>query len=156
MVVMAGAVYAGIRAILAAIPALALAYPIRRWAAAAALAALGYLLISGASIATVRAYLMIAIMLVAVMLDRPALAMRNVALSALLILVLMPESLLDPGFQMSFACVVALVSAYEALRHRRDAHEGERSSLGPVLDTLRGFATHLRDIVVSTLIASAA
>ena len=72
------------------------------------LAAWGYLLLSGSSIATVRAFVMIAIMFLAVMLDRPALAMRNVALSALVILVIAPESLLDAGFQMSYAAVVSL------------------------------------------------
>ena len=42
-------------------------------------------------------------------------ALRNVALAALAILVVWPESLFDPGFQMSFAAVVALVAAYESL-----------------------------------------
>ena len=50
------------------------------------LGALGYLLISGAAFATVRSYIMISIMFLAVLLDRPALALRNVALAALLIL----------------------------------------------------------------------
>ena len=48
--------------------------------------ALGYLMISGAAFATVRSYIMISIMFLAVMLDRPALALRNVALAALAIL----------------------------------------------------------------------
>ncbi|HLO23957.1 MAG TPA: ComEC/Rec2 family competence protein, partial [Methyloceanibacter sp.] len=53
------------------------------------------------------------IVLVAVMLDRPALTMRNVALAALLILIVSPESLFDLSFEMSFAAVVALVALYE-------------------------------------------
>ena len=48
------------------------------------------------------------IVLIAVMLDRPALTKRNVALAALAILVVAPESLFDPSFEMSFAAVVAL------------------------------------------------
>ena len=75
-------------------------------------------MISGAAFATVRSYIMISIMFLAVMLDRPAVALRNVALAALAILLVWPESLFDPGFQMSFAAVVALVSAYEWLRGR--------------------------------------
>lgn len=55
------------------------------------------------------------IVLVAVMLDRPALTMRNVALAALLILIVSPESLFDLSFEMSFAAVVALVALYEWL-----------------------------------------
>ena len=84
MVIMAGAVFLSIRLLLAAIPSIALRYPIKKWAAAGAmLGALGYLLISGAAFATVRSYIMISIMFLAVMLDRPALALRNVALAAL-------------------------------------------------------------------------
>ena len=106
-----------VRLALAAFPAIALVHPIKKWAAAAAmLGAFAYLMISGASFATVRSAIMISIMLFAVILDRPALALRNVVLAATLILVLFPESLFDVGFQMSFAAVLALVSIYEALR----------------------------------------
>jgi competence protein ComEC len=108
-----------VRLMLAAVPPLALAYPIKKWSAAAAMAGtFAYLLISGASFATVRSAIMIAINFFAVILDRPALALRNVVLAALIILVLFPESLFDVGFQMSFAAVVALISVYEALRGR--------------------------------------
>ncbi len=96
MVIMAGAVFLSIRLGLAAIPAIALNYPIKKWAAAGAmLGALGYLMISGAAFATVRSWIMISIMFLAVLLDRPAIALRNVALAALAILVLWPESLFD-------------------------------------------------------------
>jgi hypothetical protein len=55
-------------------------------------------MISGAAFATVRSAIMISIMFLAVLLDRPALALRNVILTATLILVLFPESLFDVGF----------------------------------------------------------
>ena len=129
-----------------------LRYPIKKWAAAGAmLGALGYLLISGAAFATVRSYIMISIMFLAVMLDRPALALRNVALAALLILVLWPESLLDAGFQMSFAAVVALVSAYEWLRVRDEAR-GRAQRRG----VLGRAALFFGGIVTSTLVAGLA
>lgn len=41
------------------------------------------------------------IVLIAVMLERPALTMRNVALAALAILIVAPKSLFDPSFEMS-------------------------------------------------------
>jgi competence protein ComEC len=152
MVIMAGAVFLCIRVVLAAIPAIALCYPIKKWAAAGAmLGAFGYLLISGAEFATVRSYIMISIMFLAVLLDRPAMALRNVALAALAILVLWPESLLDAGFQMSFAAVVALVSAYEALRLRAAERDGtaRRGWFAATLVFLGG-------ILTTTLIASLA
>lgn len=149
MVIMAGAVFLSVRLLLALFPAVALRYPTKKWAATAALAgAFGYLLISGGSIPTIRAFVMIAIMFVAVMLDRQALAMRNVAIAALVVLVAMPESLLDAGFQMSFAAVVALIAAYEAVRARTE-EQGRSGWLRPVVFFFGG-------IVGSTVIASLA
>ncbi len=151
MAIMAGAVFLFVRSLLAAVPSIALRYPIKKWGAATAIvAAFGYLLISGWSVPTVRSWLMCTIMLLAVLLDRPALSLRNVALSALAILVVMPESLGDAGFQMSYAAVVSLVAAYEGARGRLN------------LDPARGpGVTHsltlfFWGIVVSTLVASAA
>ena len=152
MVIMAGAVFVSIRLLLAAIPAIALRYPTKKWAAVGAMAgALGYLLISGAAFATVRSYIMITIMFIAVLLDRPALALRNVALAALLILLLWPESLFDAGFQMSFAAVVCLVSVYEWLRTRDEAREGWMRR-GAIARTFVFFG----GIVTSTLVAGLA
>ena len=155
MVIMAGAVFFLIRLSLAAIPAIALRYPIKKWAAVGAmLGALAYLLISGAAFATVRSYIMISIMFLAVLLDRPAVALRNVALAALAILLVWPESLFDPGFQMSFAAVVALVSAYEWLRTR---HEDARRTPGGFRHGAIGqVLLFLGGIVTSTLVASLA
>lgn len=147
MVIMAGSVYAFMRILLAAFPAIALRFATKKWAAAAALAgATGYLLISGTSIATIRATLMIAIMFVAVLLDRQALAMRNVAIAALVILAVMPESLLDAGFQMSFAAVVSLIAAYEAIRDRSETSERR--------GWLLAAAFFFGGILLSTVIAS--
>ncbi len=67
-----------------------------------------YLLLSGANVATERAFIMVAVMLGAVLLDRRALSLRSVAISATILLLVKPESLLEPGFQMSFAATVAL------------------------------------------------
>ena len=87
MAIMGGTVFYAIRLLLAAFPVLALQYPTKKWAAAVAIvASLGYLLVSGTAHATQRAFIMILIMMIAVMCDRPAIAMRNVALAALIIL----------------------------------------------------------------------
>jgi len=110
MVIMAGSVFWLVRALLAGVPALALRYPIKKWAAVAALlAATFYLVLSGAAVPTVRAYLMMGVVMIAVLLDRPAITMRNVALATLAILPCSPESLFDTSFQMSFAAVIGLV-----------------------------------------------
>lgn len=149
--IMAGTVFFSVRLLLACFPAVALRYPIRKWAAAAAaLAALGYLLISGSAFATVRSYIMISIMFLAVLIDRPALAMRNVAFAALVILLLFPESLLDVGFQMSFAAVVALIAAYEYVNaSSRYAAPWRHSAAGRT-------ALFFAGIVLSTIVAGIA
>ncbi len=86
----------------------------------AAIGALGvgaaYLVLSGANVATQRAFIMVALVLVAVLLDRSALTLRTVAIAALIVLTLSPVALTGPGFQMSFAATTALVAAFASLR----------------------------------------
>lgn len=120
MALFAGAVFFALRAALALFPRLALRHPIDHWAAfAALLAATFYLVISGASVATQRAYVMMALILVGRILGRRALTYRSVSLAAVFILTATPEALLQPGFQMSFAAVVVLIAAYEEVTRRR-------------------------------------
>jgi competence protein ComEC len=114
MAVVAGIVFFAVRALLALVPLLAMRYPIKKWAALAAFfAALFYLLLSGAEVATQRSFIMTGIILVGVMVDRAALTLRNLALAALAVLVFLPEAVVHPSFQMSFAATLALISAYE-------------------------------------------
>ena len=76
------------------IPALASRRPIKKWAAASALtAAAFYLVLSGTGVATQRAFVMIAVVLVGVLLDRPALTFRTLSFAALAILSLAPQAL---------------------------------------------------------------
>lgn len=150
MAIMAGAVFALLRLVLAAIPALALTQPIKKWAAlGGAIGAILYYAISGGSAATLRSAIMMVVFFLAIMLGRPAIAMRNVAIAALLILIAYPESLLDVGFQMSFAAVAALVAAYEAVRLHIDR---TGATPGPVMRA----ALFLGGIVFSTVIAGLA
>jgi len=117
MALFAGTLFWLVRGLLALSPHLALTAPIKKWAAATALVgAFGYLLISGASVATQRAFVMFTLIFVAVILDRPAITLRNVALAAMIVLALTPESVMQASFQMSFAAAVALVAFYEAVR----------------------------------------
>jgi competence protein ComEC len=104
MAVVAGVVFFAIRALLALFPALTVAFPIKKWAAAAALtAAAFYLLLSGAEVATQRSFYMTAVVLIAVMVDRRAVTFRTLAVAAMIVLALAPEALVHPSFQMSFA-----------------------------------------------------
>lgn len=154
MALMAGGLYWLLRALAAAVPSLALRYPIKKWAAVLALAGgVFYLLLSGGSIATQRAFLMMTIVFAAILLDRPALTLRNVALAACVILLLFPESLLDVSFQMSFAAVTGLVAVYERLQKTR------RDRARPVTFTRRLIGKsgwYMGGIALTTLVASIA
>ena len=113
----AGLTFFALRLLLALSETLALRRPIKKWAALAALAAgFGYLLLTGATVPTQRAFVMVAMVLAAVLIDREPLTMRPVAWAALIILAWRPESLTGASFQMSFAAVTALVAFYEAAR----------------------------------------
>lgn len=93
MSLVAGGVFWLVRALLALFPAAALRWPIKKFAAVAALAAgLFYMLLAGAEVATQRSYIMIAVVFFAVLVDRPALSLRNLAIAALVILLLQPEA----------------------------------------------------------------
>lgn len=113
-----------LRAFLALWPRLALTQPIKKWAAMAAFASSSfYLAISGGGSPAVRSYLMLSMMLLGVLADRPALSMRAVALAALALLIFEPEDIVDPSFQMSFAAVIGLIALAEwgSARARSDA-----------------------------------
>jgi competence protein ComEC len=109
----AGGIFFTLRFLLAS-PIFPLAVPGKMVAALAAMvAALFYLGISGANIATQRATIMLIIAFVAVLLGRRAITLRNVALVCILMIVLYPNEVFKPGFQLSFAAVGALVGVYE-------------------------------------------
>ena len=117
MGMLTGLIFAALRYGLALSPGLSARLPAKKAAALTALAAGGfYLALSGGNVATVRAFVMATVVLVAVMIDRRALTLRAVAVAAVIILVLTPEALLGPGFQMSFAATTALVAAFRLLQ----------------------------------------
>lgn len=118
MGLLVGFVFAFIRYGLALIPYIALHWPVKKIGAILAIIiGFFYLQLSGSAVATERAFIMITVMLIGVLLDRPAITLRAVAIAATILLVLHPESLLQPGFQMSFAATTALVAVFEYLKH---------------------------------------
>ncbi len=117
MGLVAGFVFASIRVLLALVPTVGLRVPAKKIAAIGALAvAAGYLALSGGNVATERAFVMVAVFLMAVVFDHRALSLRAVAVAAVAVLLIRPESLLSPGFQMSFAATTALVFVFGRIR----------------------------------------
>ncbi|HUK60417.1 MAG TPA: ComEC/Rec2 family competence protein [Stellaceae bacterium] len=128
MGMVAGIAFFALRAGMALVPRLALYHPTKKYAAASALAlTFGYMLLSGATVSSRRAFAMIGLALLAVLVDRVSLSARAVALAAAAVMLMTPEAATGPSFQMSFAAVAALIACYEALRPRLSlwhAHAG--------------------------------
>ena len=113
MAVVAGVIFFVVRAFLALIPGVTDRLPVKKWAAGGALIVTAlYLVLSGAEVATQRSFIMIAIVLLGVMLDRPVLTLRTLTIAALVVLLFSPEAVVHPSFQMSFAATLALIAAY--------------------------------------------
>lgn len=114
MALVGGTLMISLRCIFALSPSFSMRWPVKKYAAGIALVATAlYLLMSGADVAAQRSFIMLAVMLIAVMFDRAALTMRNLAISAIIILLWAPHEIVGPSFQMSFAATAALVAAYD-------------------------------------------
>jgi competence protein ComEC len=115
LAVVAGLAFALLRRLAAASPWGGRIAP-ARWAAPPALAcAIAYTLVTGAQVATLRALVVIAIVLVAQALDRPLRLVDALGAAAIILLAWHPSDLADPSFQLSFAAALAL-----ALRPRHE------------------------------------
>lgn len=101
--------------LLALSPALALRFRLVLIAAAAgAIAGIAYTLLTGAEVPTVRSCIAALLVLAGIALGREALTLRLVAVGALVVLLLWPESLPGASFQMSFAAITAIIALHES------------------------------------------
>ncbi len=155
MVLAAGAVFWTLRALLALSATLALAWPVKKIAALGAMAAAtAYCIFSGSDVATERSLIMTLVMLGAILVDRPALSMRNLALAALVVMAREPETVLGPSFQMSFGAVAALVAFGSAYLQAREA-DGP-PSFGIVGRAWRSLKAGAAALIVTTILATVA
>ncbi len=92
-------------------------------AATAALAAIGYTVLTGSEVPTIRSCVAALMVLLAIALGREAMTLRLVATGAVIVLVLWPEALAGPSFQLSFAAITAIVALHE--------HPGVRAWFAP-------------------------
>lgn len=121
MSLVAGIFFVGLRRLFAFSRTLALNYPIKKWAAALAIiGAVVYDIGTGSRVGTERALVMTLVMLVAVLFDRPAFSMRNLAWAVFFVVAFEPEALLGASFQLSFAAVAALIAVYESRNETRN------------------------------------
>lgn len=157
MALFAGGAYSATLFLLALLPGVSLRWPIHKWAALAALgAATAYLVISGGAVATQRSFLMIALVFLGILIGRRGLTLRSVALAGLFLLLIAPERLFFPGFQMSFAAVICLVAVYDLWRQRERFAVPGRKPAGPVGRTGRFVGKWILGLAVTALVAGVA
>lgn len=124
MVVIAGVIFISLRLLALLLPR-HIAFRPQIKSAAAVLTLLlvtAYLFVTGLPISAVRAYVMIFLVLLAVILRRQVDAMRSLAIAAFLMLLADPASLLEPGFRLSFAATLAIIALVEARLLRAPFH----------------------------------
>ncbi|HVZ28975.1 MAG TPA: ComEC/Rec2 family competence protein [Asticcacaulis sp.] len=115
MAIVGGFVFFTLRAVMALIPWLALRASIKKIAAALSIIAVFiYLAISGVPAPAVRAAVVACVAFTAILFDRQAISLRALAIAALIVILLTPEAVIQPGFQMSFCATAALLAFAEA------------------------------------------
>ncbi|WP_262031370.1 ComEC/Rec2 family competence protein [Microvirga sp. Mcv34] len=151
MVLAAGTFFWIARALLALAPSAALLWPVKKIAAVAAMiGATIYCVFSGSDVATERSLIMTLVMFGAVLVDRPALSIRNLSMAALIVLAREPEALLGPSFQMSFGAVAAMMALVPLMHTLKP----EGPSGGIVARGVLWVGQAMLGLVTTTLVAS--
>jgi competence protein ComEC len=128
---------------------------VKKIAAAGALMVLAaYLVVSGSSVPAIRAFVMACVAFGAILLDRPAITMRGLALAAFIVVLLFPESVLEPGFQMSFAATMALAAMFEARRGGKN--EPALPTPGPIIGLMQASVRGIGGVLLISLVAGVA
>lgn len=153
MALVAGLFMGGLRLAFAFAPRFTERFAVKKISAILALcASLFYLFLSGAGVATQRSFLMIAVMLAAVLFDRAALSMRNLALAALVVLLVAPHEAAGPSFQLSFAATAALIALWAA----RPASPARASDRPVALRLVSGVARGAGALALTSIAAGVA
>ncbi|HEU4987641.1 MAG TPA: ComEC/Rec2 family competence protein [Rhizobiaceae bacterium] len=139
-------------------PAFASRYPVKKFAAGAALcAAAFYLFMSGNAVAAQRSFIMLAVMLVALLFDRSAITMRNLAIATIIVLAASPHEIVGPSFQMSFAATMALIAVYTGWSEARAGRSGTPpTGPSPTRSALRAITIYAIGLAVTSIVAGIA
>jgi len=155
MGVVGGLVFALLLWTLSLMPPIALRLPVKKIAAFGALLVLAaYLVVSGSSVPALRSFVMACVAFGAILIDRPAISMRGLALAAFVVVLIFPESVLEPGFQMSFAATMALVALFEIMK--RAPHEPALPTPGPLIGALHATSHGIGGVLLISLVAGLA
>lgn len=95
-----------------------------------------YLVLSGAQIPAIRAFIMLSLVLIALFFDRNPFSVRFATIAGILMLIVRPELLLNIGFQLSFMAVFALVTLFEPLFQYFKSNDGFLKSFKNIIVAL--------------------
>lgn len=155
MGVVGGLTFAVLLWVFALISPVALRWPVKKLAALGALCVLAaYLVVSGASVPAIRSFVMACVAFGAILLDRPAITMRGLALAAFIVVLMFPESVVEPGFQMSFAATMALAALFE--RRRGEKREPALPTPGPIIGFMQMSVRGIGGVLLISLVAGLA
>jgi competence protein ComEC len=150
MGMVAGIAFFALRALLALIPRIALNYPIKKFAASGALFVIFfYLLLSGTTVSSRRAFVMGGLILLGVIVDRVSVSPRAIALAAVAVMLMTPDAAAGPSLQMSFASVGCLIAFYETMRPRLSAWHRDAGAA-------RRFGLYILGLAFTTLVTTVA
>ncbi|MFC4292182.1 ComEC/Rec2 family competence protein [Sphingorhabdus arenilitoris] len=125
-----GAIFLLMSRILALFPRIALRFPVPLIAAAvAAMGAIGYTLLTGSEVPTIRSCVAALLILAALAMGRDAISLRLVAFGASVIMLIWPESLAGPSFQLSFAAVSTIIVLHESRWMQNFTRAGQQDGL---------------------------
>lgn len=117
MSLVAAFIFTLVRGFFALIPAIAMRFNVKVAAAVITFFATSfYLALAGAEVATLRSWLMVALIMLGIITNRLAFTLNTLCAAATIILVLYPETLLSPSFQMSFSATLVLVAGYKGVQ----------------------------------------
>ncbi|WP_246658223.1 ComEC/Rec2 family competence protein [Rhizobium sp. FKY42] len=151
MALAAGIFFVGLRTVLVMLPGVSAHVPVKKVSAFGALLMVtAYYCISGFGVSAERAYIMMAILLIAILFNRPSLSMYNIALAALVIIVLHPSSVMGASFQMSFAATAALLACYRLWADR--SHEQDQALVPGI--SFRSLLSSASRLLAGTLMTS--
>jgi competence protein ComEC len=105
-------------------------------AGVAAVAGIGYTLLTGAQVPTVRSFVAALLILLGIALGRDAINLRLVAAGALAVLLFRPEALAGPSFQMSFGSVTAIIALHSTAWAKRLFQRREEGPIGRLMRAL--------------------
>ena len=95
----------------------------------------GYLLLSGCNVATLRAFIMTTLVMLAIIVGRSVISMRMIALAFIILILTNPYYVMHAGFQLSFAAVFGIMWIWSTVRPQMPSNKILKYTLAALITT---------------------